>query len=267
MCLRESGRGAAPSLTLPWLCSVLRLGVGNSCRPVSAGFWLVQPMRGNGDRLEDRREGKSDYLSFLLCLECCLQNLQSLWVSAITPSPTGQAHWGPASAGWSQALGSGNLCLYLQPGSGSRFLLVLTSALPHCPPVGGSVFPSPGNQSLLVSVFLAGLWWIWRASQGGWYWSWFLKGEKGFRRWRAREVFQTHWEVREAWIWASKRDRPLGQRRACKDVQKGHQVFRYFWKLIWLILLSRLVRKRAGWTWNRVNSDSDSGQKPSRLEL
>lgn len=66
-------------------------------------------------------------------------------------------------------LGSGDLCLHLQPGSGSSFLLQLISAVPHCPLVGGSVFPSPVVNPLYLNL------------ESGFYISgWALMGMVGF---------------------------------------------------------------------------------------
>lgn len=165
-------------------------------------------------------------------------------------------------------LGSGDLCLHLQPGSGSSFLLQLISAVPHCPLVGGSVFPSPVVNPLYLNL------------ESGFYISgWALMGMVGFpgavigaasererKNCLDRESRKYPWKF-EKLECGDPRGTDHWQWGASNNVQKRNQVFRYFRELTWLILLSRLVRKRAGLAWSLVNSDSDSGQKPQRLEL
>nr|KAF6489912.1 hypothetical protein HJG59_010307 [Molossus molossus] len=137
--LREQRSMAAPFFTVTLPCC--RMGVGAQGTP-AGWLLLVLPKRGRGDRLEEREEGKVRVsLSFLLCLES--SKSQCIWVSTMTPSSTWHAQRGPASAGWSFPLGSGNLFpLSLQPRSGSSCLPVMISGLPHCVLVGGLVFPS-----------------------------------------------------------------------------------------------------------------------------
>lgn len=193
-------------------------------------------MGGKGARLEGSGERR---------VRVSLLFLHSIWVSAVTPLPAGQAHWGTASAGWLWPLDSGHLLrLPLQPRSGSSFLLVLISLSPGW---WLSVFhhllwnQSPTLNSLHVNTeshFCISGWALMdvEGCQGSRYLNWFLKGKKKYAG-SIQSILNALGNVR-LWGWRSRRDRPPRQWGAAEDFQKGDKVCRSFRKLTWLTLLS-----------------------------
>lgn len=143
VCLRESGRMAPPSLTVPLPCSVMGVRTqGTLAGSVSADSpWFCQ----REAKVTNWRKGnrkKSGYLfHFFSVLSCIFKIFINTHHDSISDLAGPR---GPALAGWSQPWGSGNLFrLPLPPRSVSSCLLAMISGLPHCALVGGSVFPPP----------------------------------------------------------------------------------------------------------------------------
>lgn len=134
---------APPSLTVPLPCSVMGVRTqGTLAGSMSADCcWFCQEEAKVANWRKGKRK-KSGYLfHFFSVLSCIFKIFISIHHDSISDVAGPQ---GPASAGWSQPRGSGNLLqLPLLPRSGSSCLLVMISGLPHCALVGGSVFPSP----------------------------------------------------------------------------------------------------------------------------
>lgn len=214
----------SPSIILSLPCCVLQVGAGYPCRLAGCANARQRWLTGGKER------GKSQGISPVSSLPWFVSTKSSKHLGLHHDSISYQTGLVGPSFSWTvTTLEPRDPPVASQPGSGSSYLLVLISGLPHCALVGGSVLPSPVKPSPYPKFTIFE------------YREWFLYFHVGSDRHLPRElipelvlkgrrnllsknpgkiVSQVYLEL-DAWVWRSRRDSPRSQWKPLKMSRKG----------------------------------------------